>query len=74
MGTVPYFIHEKRPGVGLSAIIERHGKFLFGKRLEPDKMDGWEWFEPTSLPAPLFGPTKSVIDGGALEKARKLAW
>ena len=32
------------------------------QNLEPDKCDGWEWFEPDRLPSPLFPCTKEIAD------------
>ena len=29
--------------------------------LEPDKCEGWKWFEANSLPSPLFAPIESLI-------------
>lgn len=29
--------------------------------LEPDKCEGWEWFEWNALPSPLFGTVQSLI-------------
>jgi 8-oxo-dGTP diphosphatase len=39
--------------------------------LEPDKCEGWKWFECHSLPAPLFPPVESLITKIGLEK---LTW
>ena len=36
--------------------------------LEPDKFEGWKWFEIHSLPSPLFPPVKSLIQKIGLEK------
>lgn len=29
--------------------------------LEPDKCEGWEWFDRNSLPSPLFTPIRSLL-------------
>lgn len=39
--------------------------------LEPDKCEGWIWFECHSLPSPLFSPVASLIKKIGLEK---LTW
>ncbi len=31
---------------------------------EPDKCEGWQWFEWTSMPEPLFAPLQSLLDSG----------
>jgi 8-oxo-dGTP diphosphatase len=32
--------------------------------LEPDKCAGWQWFDPTALPAPLFQPLATLLATG----------
>lgn len=32
------------------------------QRLEPEKCDGWQWFEPHALPAPLFLPLTQLLE------------
>jgi 8-oxo-dGTP diphosphatase len=34
------------------------------KNLEPKKCEGWEWFSPHELPAPLFLPIQTLINEG----------
>jgi len=34
------------------------------KNMEPEKCEGWEWFEWDNLPEPLFLCTKHFIDSG----------
>ncbi|WP_237753502.1 nucleotide triphosphate diphosphatase NUDT15 [Candidatus Protochlamydia amoebophila] len=36
--------------------------------LEPDKCEGWEWFDWHSLPSPLFTPILSLIKKISIEK------
>jgi 8-oxo-dGTP diphosphatase len=36
--------------------------------LEPDKCEGWEWFEWNALPSPLFLPVASLIKKIGIEK------
>ncbi len=36
--------------------------------LEPDKCEGWGWFECNALPSPLFPPVESLIKKIGLEK------
>jgi 8-oxo-dGTP diphosphatase len=36
------------------------------ERCEPDKCRRWEWFAHDRLPAPLFGPTRRLVEGGTL--------
>lgn len=34
------------------------------QNLEPEKCEGWDWYEWQNLPHPLFGPIKNmVVDG-----------
>ncbi|GER29841.1 Nudix hydrolase [Striga asiatica] len=32
--------------------------------LEPDKCDGWDWYDWDNLPSPLFGPLKTAVVNG----------
>ncbi|BDH45852.1 NUDIX domain-containing protein [Salmonella enterica subsp. enterica serovar Choleraesuis] len=32
------------------------------QRCEPDKCEGWQWFAPDALPAPLFAPLAALIE------------
>lgn len=32
------------------------------QRLEPEKCEGWQWFEPHALPAPLFLPLAQLLE------------
>lgn len=32
--------------------------------LEPEKCDGWDWYEWDNLPHPLFGPIKTMVMDG----------
>lgn len=41
--------------------------------LEPDKCEGWEWFDWHSLPAPLFTPIRSLIKKISIEHLSKLS-
>ena len=34
------------------------------QNLEPDKCDGWDWYEWAHLPHPLFGPLERMVKGG----------
>ncbi|KAK4260902.1 hypothetical protein QN277_003963 [Acacia crassicarpa] len=34
------------------------------KNMEPNKCDGWEWFEWGNLPKPLFGPLEKWVNEG----------
>ncbi|MTD29055.1 nucleotide triphosphate diphosphatase NUDT15 [Erwinia sorbitola] len=43
------------------------------QRCEPDKCEGWQWFDPAALPQPLFAPLNSLresVDLAALSKQR----
>lgn len=42
------------------------------KLLEPQKCEGWHWFDPTSLPEPLFPPITSLIQKIGLEKLMQM--
>ena len=41
--------------------------------LEPDKCEGWVWFELNSLPSPLFLPVRSLIKKVGIEKLRGIS-
>lgn len=32
------------------------------KVLEPEKCEGWDWYDLSNLPSPIFGPTKLSLD------------
>jgi len=32
------------------------------ERCEPHKCEGWQWFDKTALPQPLFAPLQSLLD------------
>ncbi|XP_016515442.1 nudix hydrolase 1-like [Nicotiana tabacum] len=32
--------------------------------LEPEKCDGWDWYEWNNLPKPLFGPLQDMVQSG----------
>lgn len=32
------------------------------KRLEPEKCEGWDWYDPAHLPGPLFPPSRRAIE------------
>ena len=32
------------------------------KIMEPDKCDGWDWYDMDNLPSPLFGTIESYIE------------
>ncbi|XP_076914937.1 nudix hydrolase 1-like [Bidens hawaiensis] len=34
------------------------------QNIEPDKCEGWEWYELNNLPEPTYGPLKAMLDGG----------
>ncbi|KAA8529224.1 hypothetical protein F0562_033977 [Nyssa sinensis] len=34
------------------------------QNIEPDKCDGWDWYEWNNLPKPLFGPLETMVQGG----------
>ncbi|KAJ1386682.1 NUDIX hydrolase domain [Sesbania bispinosa] len=34
------------------------------QNLEPDKCDGWDWYDWAHLPHPLFGPLDKMVKGG----------
>ncbi|XP_061339292.1 nudix hydrolase 1 [Gastrolobium bilobum] len=34
------------------------------QNLEPDKCDGWDWYDWDHLPQPLFGPLEKMVKGG----------
>lgn len=38
------------------------------QRLEPEKCDGWQWFDPARLPQPLFAPLQSLLAETDLKK------
>ncbi|KAK9054191.1 hypothetical protein SSX86_025269 [Deinandra increscens subsp. villosa] len=34
------------------------------QNIEPDKCEGWEWYDLNNLPEPMFGPLKEMLRGG----------
>ncbi|MED6138732.1 Nudix (Nucleoside diphosphate linked moiety X)-type motif 1 [Stylosanthes scabra] len=34
------------------------------QNLEPEKCDGWEWYQWSHLPNPLFGPLERMVNAG----------
>ncbi|XP_073221133.1 geranyl diphosphate phosphohydrolase isoform X2 [Cicer arietinum] len=34
------------------------------QNLEPEKCDGWDWYDWEHLPHPLFGPLEKMLKGG----------
>ena len=34
------------------------------KNMEPDKCDGWGWYNIEQMPSPLFPPLKKIVDSG----------
>lgn len=35
------------------------------ENIEPDKCDGWEWYDWEKLPRPLFSPLEDYVQSGA---------
>lgn len=53
------FEHERKHYVTLFMLAEApDGE---PQRLEPEKCDGWHWFAPDALPAPLFLPLAQLL-------------
>jgi len=52
-------IEESKHYVTLFVIVDQFEGEL--QLLEPDKCEGWEWFDGSSLPSPLFTPIRSLI-------------
>jgi 8-oxo-dGTP diphosphatase len=42
------------------------------KNMEPEKCEGWQWFDPINLPDPLFRPIESLLDEVNLTDILKL--
>ncbi|KAK1425598.1 hypothetical protein QVD17_20952 [Tagetes erecta] len=34
------------------------------QNIEPDKCEGWEWYDLNNLPEPTFGPLRAMLQGG----------
>ncbi len=71
------------PGPWVNDVIEedKHYITLFAfvkefegeaQLLEPNKCDGWEWFDWYNLPEPLFLPFKSLIHKMGIENLKEL--
>src|ERR1700733_6071482 len=43
------------------------------KLLEPEKCEGWHWFEWDELPSPLFPSVRSMIEKVTLEKLKQIS-
>lgn len=41
--------------------------------LEPEKCEGWHWFEPEELPQPLFSPLRTLIERDGLAALQSVA-
>lgn len=52
-------IEESKHYVTLFVIVDKFEGDL--QLLEPDKCEGWDWFDGRSLPSPLFTPIRSLI-------------
>lgn len=58
-------IEENKHYVTLFAFVNQFDGDL--QLLEPDKCEGWEWFDWHSLPSPLFTPIHSLIKKISIE-------
>jgi 8-oxo-dGTP diphosphatase len=54
------------PEEGLHYVTLHHAVVADGepRLLEPDKCEGWAWFDPDALPQPLFAPVASLFGSG----------
>ena len=41
--------------------------------MEPEKCEGWQWFEPNALPQPLFAPLRTWIERDGVTYLKQLA-
>jgi len=41
--------------------------------MEPEKCEGWQWFEPNALPQPLFAPLQTWIERDGVTNLLQLA-
>jgi 8-oxo-dGTP diphosphatase len=48
----------------LTVFVVAQGLSGTPRNLEPDKCEGWAWFEWESLPTPLFKPVQTLLSIG----------
>lgn len=60
MGTIMEPNKENRPKVGIGVMTQ----WISGepKIMEPEKCEGWGWYDMDHLPKPLFGTIESYIE------------
>lgn len=44
------------------------------QNLEPDKCDGWDWYDWNDLPKPLFGPLETMVRNGFNPFSHQSKW
>jgi len=59
-------IEENKHYVTLFVVVDKFEGVL--QLLEPDKCEGWQWFDWNSLPTPLFTPILSLFKKISVEK------
>ncbi|MES2583827.1 MAG: NUDIX hydrolase [Pseudomonadota bacterium] len=62
--TNDFFVTEEKHYVTLFVIAESHAGEP--RVLEPNKCLGWQWFNWSALPSPLFQPLQTLVDTGFL--------
>ena len=63
-GTVTNDIFEKEGKHYITIIMIAEPDEGESKVMEPDKCEGWDWFEWNNLPQPLFIPTQNLLKAG----------
>lgn len=63
-GTVTNDIFEKEGKHYITIIMIAEPDEGEVKVMEPDKCEGWDWFEWNNLPEPLFIPTQNLLKAG----------
>lgn len=65
-------IEENKHYVTLFVFIDQFEGDL--QLLEPDKCEGWEWFDINSFPSPLFTPIRSLIKKISIENLTSVSF
>ncbi|NIE99229.1 NUDIX domain-containing protein [Pantoea sp. Acro-805] len=57
----------------ITLLLVAHGSQGEPQLIEPEKCEGWQWFEPNALPQPLFAPLRTWIERDGVTYLKQLA-